>query len=143
MGETKTIKKNSLVVELHVPDFKIVKEFYSKLGFKVVSEDIIGKNLGYLVLRLGNTFLNFYGGDKRVYNHEFFRDFPKGTKRGYGVEITVVIDDIKSYYKQVYPKIKKNIVQKLILKRWGKKDFRIEDPFGFYIRFTEPVDWLI
>lgn len=24
---------------------------------------------------------------------------------------------------------------------WGKKDFRLSDPFGFYLRFTEPIDW--
>jgi hypothetical protein len=25
--------------------------------------------------------------------------------------------------------------------QWGKQDFRVVDPFGFYVRFTEIVDW--
>ena len=35
----------------------------------------------------------------------------------------------------------KQISQPLTLKRWNKWDFRVVDPFGFYIRFTELVDW--
>ena len=27
--------KNNLIIELHVPDFSVVKDFYSKLGFEV------------------------------------------------------------------------------------------------------------
>jgi len=26
------------------------------------------------------------------------------------------------------------------MKPWGKKDFRIIDPFGFYLRISEPSD---
>ncbi|MDE1871014.1 MAG: hypothetical protein KGI06_02125 [Candidatus Micrarchaeota archaeon] len=137
-----TIKSNRVVIELHVPDFKKTKAFYKKLGFEVVSEDPIGKELGYLVMRLGKTFLNFYGGDSRVYKHTFFKEFPKNTRLGYGVEITIILDDIEGYYKSVFPKVKNNVVQPLITKRWGKKDFRLADPFGFYLRFTEPVNWL-
>ena len=28
--------KNNLIIELHVPDLKIIKEFYSKIGLKLV-----------------------------------------------------------------------------------------------------------
>lgn len=41
-------------------------------------------------------------------------------------------------------KISNNLIIELHipkLKRWGKKDFRVIDPFGFYVRFTELVDW--
>jgi catechol 2,3-dioxygenase-like lactoylglutathione lyase family enzyme len=137
-----TIKSNRIVIELHVPDFKKVKTFYKKLGFEIVGDEPIGKELGYIVLKLGKTYLNFYGGDNRIYKHSFFNEFPKDTRRGYEIEITVILDNIEKYYKKVYPKIKSAIVQPLIIKRWGKKDFRISDPFGFYIRFTEPVDWV-
>jgi len=137
--------KNNLVLELHVPNFDEVKDFYSKLGFEVISEEPVGKELGYLVMKrkdsLGDTIINFYGGDEKVYNHNFFKDFPKETKRGYEVEITIPVGDIKTYYQKVLPDIKARLVQDLTLKRWGKKDFRIVDPFGFYLRFTELVDW--
>ena len=32
-------------------------------------------------------------------------------------------------------------MEELKYKRWDKWDFRIEDPFGFYLRITEPDDW--
>lgn len=137
--------QNNLVLELHVPDFSKVKSFYSGLGFKVISEDQIDEEPGYLVMKrkdtVGEIMINFYGGDERVYNHDFFKDVSKNTKRGYGVEITIPVSDIENYYSKVLPCVKENLVQKLTLKRWGKKDFRIVDPFGFYLRFTELVDW--
>lgn len=135
--------KNNLVIELYVPDFDKAKKFYGELGFEVVVEDPIGEELGYMVMRLNDTLLNFYGGDERVSNHDFFNRFSKDTPRGYGVEITIVMDDIEGYYRKALLKVKDSIVQDLVLKRWGKKDFRLVDPFGFYLRFTEPVDWLI
>lgn len=62
--------KNNLIIELHVPDFTVVKDFYSKLGFEVSMDDKPNeKELGYLTMvrkdALGNTMLNFYGGDAK------------------------------------------------------------------------------
>ncbi len=137
--------RNNLTVELHVPDFELVREFYSKLDFSVISEDPIGRELGYLVLMrhdsIGNSMLNFYGGDERVFNHSFFSELSPSTPRGYAVEITIPVGDIERYYAEIYPRIESSVVQKLVTKSWGKKDFRIRDPFGFYLRFTELVDW--
>ncbi len=47
-----------------------------------------------------------------------------------------MIKNIEKFYNQV--KRFANVVEPLILEPWGLKDFRVEDPFGFYIRFTEP-----
>lgn len=142
MERSETIDANRLVLELHVPDFKEVKEFYGKLGFKVASEQPIGENLGYLVMQRDRTFINFYGGDDRVYGHSFFKDIPRSTHRGYEVEITVVVDDVETYYNSIQDGIRDSVVQPLVTKRWGIKDFRLRDPFGFYVRFTDPVAWL-
>ncbi len=133
--------QNKLFIELHVPDFKKIKKFYSQLGFNIILEEPIKKRLGYLVMQRQGTKINFYGGDRRVYKQSFFKHFPKETKRGYEVEITIPINNIEKYYRKVLPSIKKSLTQKLELKRWGKKDFRLVDPFGFYLRFTEPMDW--
>lgn len=137
--------KNNLVLELHVPNFNEVKNFYSKLGFKNIYEEPVEKELGYLVMKrkdeAGDTIINFYGGDERVYNHSFFRDFSKETRRGYEVEITIPVGNIDNYYQNVSPHIKSNLVQDLKTKRWGERDFRLADPFGFYLRFTEPINW--
>ncbi len=64
------------------------------------------------------------------------KQFSKDTKRGFGVEIVIMVEDINTFYKisQSFAKI----VEELQLRPWGLKDFRIEDPFDLYLRFTEP-----
>lgn len=141
--------KNNLVIELHVPDLNKVKEFYSILGFEVRVYDKLNENeLGYLTMlrkdTLGNTLLNFYGGDDRVYQQSYFKKYPKETKRGYEIEITITVDNIEDLYNTVSKELKEYVVRDLKeLEDHGVtwKDFRMEDPFGFYIRFTELVDW--
>jgi predicted lactoylglutathione lyase len=86
---------NNLIIELHVPDLKVAKEFYSKLGFEVCMDDAPNvENPGYLTMirkdSIGNTMLNFYGGDERVYGQSFFKQFPKETKRGYAISRRIV-----------------------------------------------------
>lgn len=141
--------KNNLIIELHVPDLNVAKEFYRNLGFRVTMDDLPNeKELGYLTMtrkdKLGNTMLNFYGGDERVFNQSFFKQFPKDTKRGYAAELTIVVENTGELYEAIKEILKDNIVRELIEledhgHRW--KDFRIADPFGFYLRFTELIDW--
>jgi len=140
---------NNLIIELHVPDLNIVKNFYSQLGFEVTMDDKPNeKELGYMTMtrkdKLGNTMLNFYGGDDRVYNQSYFKQFPKNTKRAYASEVTITVKNIDEIYKQAKDNLNKYIVRNLEEKedhghKW--KDFRMEDPFGFYLRFTELLDW--
>ena len=59
--------KNIIFLELHVPDFIKVKDFYGKLDFKVVWED----PRNYLVMQLGDNVLGFYGGSEKIYKHPF------------------------------------------------------------------------
>ncbi len=140
---------NNIVLELHVPDFSKVREFYSMFGFRELRYDPTsggGSDLGYLVICredvLGETHLNFYGDKEKVSQHSHFRDFPADTPRGYAVEITIPVSDIEGLWKSVKDKLKpEQIIQPLRLKRWGKKDFRVVDLHGFYVRFTELVDW--
>ncbi len=130
------IPSNSILLELHVPDFEKVKEFYGKLGFEVVWERKPEEKKGYLVIRRDNNILCFWPGNEYVKEQSYFKDFPSDTKRGYGVEIVIMVNDIDSLYKKAETFC--NIVDKLQTQPWGLKDFRIEDPFGFYLRFTEP-----
>ena len=141
--------KNNLIIELHVPDLSVVKSFYSKLGFEISMDDKPNnKELGYLTItrkdKLGNTMLNFYGGDERVYGQSFFKQFSKDTRRGYATEITITTSSIDELYKLAFTQLKQYIVRELKeLKDHGHvwKDFRMVDPFGFYLRFTELIDW--
>ncbi|MDB5182383.1 MAG: hypothetical protein JWO47_167 [Candidatus Saccharibacteria bacterium] len=132
-----------------MPDFGPVREFYGMFGFEEISYDPSsggGSDLGYLVMlrkdSIGNTMLNFYGDKDKVAQHAHFKDFPADTPRGYAVEITVPVSDVAELWEKVGSELPKSTIsQPLTLKRWGKQDFRLVDPFGFYIRFTEPVDW--
>jgi uncharacterized glyoxalase superfamily protein PhnB len=122
-------------IELHVTDFKKAIAFYSRLGFKLQwrTED-------YLVMKRKRSVLNFYGGSEKVYHHSYFGHFSKNTKCGYGVEIIIPVDRVERFYESVRKFAK--IVQPLQLKKWGRRDFRIIDPFGFYLRITERYQWV-
>lgn len=122
-------------IELHVPDFEQIVDFYGIFGFMVVR-----RNDRYLVMKRGSSILNFNEGSEKVYEQSFFKNFPQDTKRGYAVEIVIPVEDVNALYESVKDKVK--VVRPLMLKRWGKKDFRVEDPFGFYLRFTEEYDWI-
>lgn len=140
---------NNLIIELHIPDLEKARDFYSKLGFVVGLDDKLTENeLGYLTMirsdELGNTMINFYGGDDRVYNQSFFKQFPRGTVRGYEIELTIPTKNIAEFYDRTVLSLRENIVRELKEIKdhnhsW--KDFRMVDPFGFYLRFTELLDW--
>lgn len=136
-----TPSKSEIILELHVPDFEKVKDFYGKLGFEVVWEKEPEGQKGYLVMKMENRILCFWSGNEEVYNHSYFKRFPKDTPRGYAVEIIIFVNDIDSYYEKVKKFAK--VVEELQTRPWGDKDFRIEDPFGFYIRFSNPYDTLL
>ena len=122
-------------IELHVPDFKRAIEFYSRLGFK-----LLWRTEDYLVMKRKTSVLSFYGGSEQVFSHSYFGRFKKTTRRGYAVEIIIPVDHVERFYERVRKFAK--IVQPLKLKKWGRQDFRILDPFGFYLRITERYDWI-
>lgn len=132
--------QNNVLLELHVPDFEKVKEYYGKLGFEVVWERKPEGFKGYLILKMGDNILCFWAGNEHVYEQTYFKKFSKNTKRGYGVEIVIMVDDVERYYSKV--KGFANVVEELVLQPWGLKDFRVEDPFGYYLRITTKHDIL-
>ncbi len=129
---------NASYIELHIPNFDVAKNYYGKLGFEIVWERKPEGQKGYLVLKLENNIIAFWCGNKEVYNHPFFKKHPKESPRGYGVEIVLMVADIESYYEKV--KDFANVVEELTAQPWGLKDFRVEDPYGFYLRITEQDD---
>ena len=140
---------NNLVLELHVPNFQSERDFYKTFGFEQTYYDPTsggGSELGYMVLtrkdEIGDTRLHFYGDGDRVYDHAGFNNFPADTPRGFEVEITIPVSDVEGLWNFVSSKLDEKIIsQPLTTKRWSKRDFRVIDPFGFYVRFTELVDW--
>lgn len=49
---------NTVLLELRVPDFELVKEYYGKLGFKVMRQTEPDEKNGYLILKMENN-INF------------------------------------------------------------------------------------
>lgn len=123
----------NVLIELHVPNFRVTLTFYQLLGFRV-----LWMSQNYLVMQKGEgSIIQFYGDSDRIYEQAYFKRFPRDSTRGYGVEIVIMDDDIKALYEKLKDQV--NVVEPLQLRHWGKWDFRIEDPFGFYLRVTEPI----
>jgi len=45
-----------------------------------------------------------------------------------------MVKDIEKYFELIKTKVK--VFETLQNRPWGLKDFRVVDPFGFYLRFT-------
>jgi catechol 2,3-dioxygenase-like lactoylglutathione lyase family enzyme len=130
--------RTDVFVELHVPDLRAAKAFYRRFKFAVVREEAAKDGDGYLVMRRGSSLLFFWGGTKAVREHEYFRRFRSARKRGYGVELVIPVDDLDAAYRAA---VAANcVVAEPQTRAWGSRDFRAEDPFGFYLRFTERHD---
>jgi lactoylglutathione lyase len=122
-----------LQLELHVDNFSTAEQFYQLLGFQpVYSEE------QYRVISRGRTVINLYGGDERVYSHSFFSQYSPHSPRGLGVEIIIFVDELDAVFDRIS---KSATVQAPIrLRPWGVRDFRIVDPFGYYLRISEPYN---
>ena len=59
--------QNNVLVELHVPDFGKVKDYYGRLGFEVIWERKPEGKKGYLVLKMQDNILCFWAGNEHVY----------------------------------------------------------------------------
>lgn len=130
---------NNIYLELHVPDFKLVRDFYFRLGFAEVWEREPEGFKGYLVMQREGSIICFWGGNQEIYNHPHFKKFEVKTP-GYGVEIVMQISNLKEFYEEV--KSFAEIVEPLTMQPWGLEDFRIVDPVGYYIRITGKHDIL-
>ncbi|KAF0847018.1 VOC family protein [Nocardia caishijiensis] len=125
-------------VELHVPNFDEVRTFYQKLGFEFLWSRAPEGKKGYLVASLGSNVLCFWGGNESIYSQSYFGQFEPTTPRGYGVEIVIMVEDLDLYHSKAAGTGR--MVDAVRDRPWGVRDFRVADPFGYYLRFTEPLD---
>lgn len=128
--------RSETLVELHVPDFQKAYDFYKLFGFELAwMED------RYMVLRTADQALCFYGGDEAIYNHDHFGTFPRATPRGFGVEIILFLAELGDLFDRVQSQVK--VSSPLQTRPWGVRDFRVEDPFGYYLRISERYDTVL
>ncbi len=134
--------QSSVMLELHIPSFNEAKKFYGSIGFEIVWEKAgYGESLDYMVMRNEDRIINFYGNSDKVYNHSHFSKFDKISPRGYGVEIIIPVEGINKFYEDYKTNHGSSIV-KTLNNEHSHKDFRVVDPFGFYIRFVERYNWV-
>jgi len=125
----------SAPVELHVPDFAPAKRFYGALGFTVAREES-GNDDGYLVMVHGADTLRFWPGSAPALRRGHFGG-RSGTP-GHRVEIVLTFDDLDTAFTRATSM--GTTVEPIRMRHWGLRDFRVLDPYGFYVRCTEPHD---
>jgi len=115
-------------VELFTKDTKTSSKFYQDMfGFEIVK-----KNQGYIGLKKDSVRIAIDNIEALSDNH-YFNPEIKNQRKGLGVEIVFEVENIEETYAlfKEYP-----IESELKQQPWGKKDFRIKDPDGYYIRVT-------
>ena len=127
-----------IYLELHVPDFAPAKDFYKKLGFEIVWERPPVGWKGYVVMEREGSVICFWGGNQEIYTHPYFKKFSAKTPPGFGVEIVYSVSDVDTYFEDA--KKFAEVSEPLEMRPWGLRDFRIVDPYGYYIRVSEPHD---
>lgn len=127
----------SAPIELHVPDFAPAKRFYGALGFVSLREETAGQE-GYLVMGHGADLLRFWPGTPAVDRHSHFGRSPTTTPPGHRVEIVLTFDDLEAAFEAA--RSIGTVVEPIRQRHWGLRDFRVLDPYGFYVRCTEPHD---
>lgn len=116
--------------ELFVDNPEKTVQFYQNMfGFEVIkSQD------RYTEIKKGDVRIGIGSTNKLIKNHYFNPDI-QTQRKGLGVEIVFEVDDIDEVYKHIqrknYP-----IETDIKTREWGKRDFRITDPDGYYIRVT-------
>lgn len=131
-------RMTGILLELHVPDLEVARAFYGLLGFETAREETPGAEAGYLVLSRGPDLICFWGGTPRIAEHRFFGRRPADTPRGQGVEIVIPVEDLDAMHDAL--RATGRVVEPPRRRAWGARDFRVEDPFGYYLRITEPHD---
>ena len=132
-------QQDSIHIELHVPEFDSAKRFYTALGFEVAWESTEPGHGGYLVMKRGGLVFCFWPGNESVTTHPYFSQLEATPTRGFGVEVVCMVDDLAELY-ALAQRLDGAVVQGLERKPWGRSDFRLADPYGYYVRFTERYD---
>ena len=128
------MKFNKLIPELSVSDIYKSKEFYQKIGFKIVYE------------RKENKFAFLELEGNQIMIEEINDNWNTGKLEypfGRGINISMSIEDIDNYYLNLKEKniifFKELMVNKYKVneKIYEDKEFLLQDPDGYLLRFND------
>jgi lactoylglutathione lyase len=119
-----------LRVELFVSELEPSVRFYQDvLGFERAARGLIGD---YTVMRRGLAQIALQSHSHLGQKHPLK---PRAGERfGVCVELVVEVDDLDAAFERA--RAKWPIETTLGLRPWGRRDFRLLDPDGFYVRVT-------
>lgn len=120
-GETIVCLDATLRVEIFPADLAATIDFYHRLGFEAV-----GGSDGYASLRYGAVRI---GASESEPVDSSLRAVPAGT------EIVIDVDDVRAVRDLVVGN-GIELAADLVTRPWGLTDFRVNDPDGYYLRFT-------
>ncbi|WP_245632877.1 VOC family protein [Alicyclobacillus kakegawensis] len=118
-------------IELFVQNVAASADFYVRvLGFSSSEK----QTAEYTVVRSGGVQIGLGALANLPQDHPLQLRHPN-ERKGIGVEIVIEVDDVDAFYEKVrssgYP-----IQEALTVRPWGLKDFRLQDPDGYYLRIT-------
>src|SRR6185437_15931742 len=119
-----TIEERSAqgVVELVVRDLRASARFYEVLGFEIER-------------RHTDTFLVLKRGDLRI----FLPEDPETPAVSRGVNLRIIVRDVDDVW-EVALKAGLRIAIPIGDRAYGLRDFTVQDPSGFELRFATPID---
>ena len=127
------LKFNSLIPELRVSNIEKSKEFYLKLGFKVMYER---KEDKFYFLQLENNQIMIEEDLKEWKTGEL--EYPFGR----GINLSMEVSNVDELYRKIKEE-KLTIFEELKSKKYKvgneisyNKEFLIQDPDGYLLRFT-------
>jgi catechol 2,3-dioxygenase-like lactoylglutathione lyase family enzyme len=119
-----------LRVELFVSELEPSVRFYQDvLGFERAARGLIGD---YTVMRRGLAQIALQSHSHLGQKHPLKPR--EGERFGVCVELVVEVDDLDAAFERA--RAKWPIETTLGLRPWGRRDFRVLDPDGFYVRVT-------
>lgn len=118
-------------LELFVGDLKKSIDFYKK----VIQLELLSQSDMSAMFKVQNLKL-LLTKESYINNSHYFGDMTPARK-GLGVEIIFVVDDIQSLYRHI-SNMPIELESKLTDQSWGMTDFRLADPDGYYLRITSP-----
>jgi catechol 2,3-dioxygenase-like lactoylglutathione lyase family enzyme len=125
-----------LRLELFVDDVEASVRFYETvLGFPPPANHASGEYAS--MTNSGGVVLAIQSIDALPADH-YFRAAGFGKPRGVGVEIVIETEDVDKAYEQAARVAGElgGAVEPIAARPWGKTDFRIIDPDGYYLRVT-------
>lgn len=135
----KIMKKSSLIPELKVSDFRKSLDFYTRLApFKILYER---PENDFAMLEINGAQLMIEGLDK---SRTWFVG-PMEKPFGRGMHLQIEVEDVQNLY-QIFRKADYPIFFEMEEKQYrindkeiGHKQFLVQDPDGYLLRFFEPL----